>query len=103
MNHIIWKFKLMLKDKCKFITESECGLISQVACDIASGNYLIRPRNAQYWAFWNEMVAARNAEMDGTATDKQKEMCEYERQASDYSYWRNLPLEKKLFVEVDEI
>ena len=48
------------------------------------------------------MVEARNAESNGTATYKQKEMCEYERQSSDYFYWRKLPLEQKLFVEIDD-
>ena len=102
MNRFTWKFKLMLKDKCKFLSPQECDLISQVAGDIQSGNHLIRPRGENYWAFWNDMVLARTAEMNNIATDKQKEMCEYERQCSDYSYWRNLPLEKKLFVEEDE-
>jgi hypothetical protein len=48
------------------------------------------------------MVAARNAEISGTANDKQKEMCEFERQSSDYFYWKHLPQDKKLFLEKDE-
>ena len=102
MNRFTWKSKLMLKDKCKLLSPQECDLISQIAGDIQSGNHLIRPRDEEYWAFWNIMVEARNAEIDGTATEKQREMCEYERQAGDYYYWRNLPLEQKLFVEIDD-
>ena len=102
MNRFTWKFKLMLKDKCKLLSPQECDLITQIAGDIQSGNHLIRPRGEDYWHYWNIMVEARNAELDGTATEKQKEMCEYERQAGDYSYWRKLPLEKKLFVEIDD-
>jgi len=102
MNRFTWNSKLMLKDKCKFLSPQECDLISQIAGDIQSGNHLIRPRGEDYWDYWNIMVEARNAELDGTATEKQKEMCEYERQAGDYSYWRKLPLEKKLFVEIDD-
>ena len=102
MNRFTWKFKLMLKDKCKLLSPQECDLITQIAGDIQSGNHLIRPRSEDYWDYWNIMVEARNAELEGTATEKQKEMCEYERQAGDYSYWRKLPLEKKLFVEIDD-
>ena len=102
MNRFTLKSKLMLKDKCKFLSPQECDLISQIAGDIQSGKHLIRKRDEDYWAFWNEMVEARNAENGGIATNRQKEMCEYERQAGDYYYWRNLPLEQKLFVEIDD-
>jgi hypothetical protein len=88
--------------QCKFITSEEERLIERIACDLQSGNHLIRPRDDKYWAFWDEMVAARNAEIGGTATDKQKEMCEFERQSSDYFYWKHLPQDKKLFLEEDE-
>ncbi len=89
----------MLKDKCKFITEEECRMIEGIACDLASGNHLIRPRDKKYWEFFYMMVRARTNEIHGRATHKQAEMCEYERQCSDYSYWKKLPTEKKLFVE----
>lgn len=92
----------MLEDRCKFLNKQERDLISQIAGDIQSGNHLLRPRGHAYWNFWNIMVEARSAELDGTATDRQKEMCEYERQAGDYYYWRNLPLEQKLFVEIED-
>jgi hypothetical protein len=87
--------------QCKFITSEEERLIERIACDLQSGNHLIRPRDDKYWAFWDEMVTARNAEINGTANDKQKEMCEYERQCSDYFYWKHLPQDKKLFLEED--
>lgn len=88
--------------KCKHITSEEARLIERIAGDLQSGNHLLRPRDDKYWDFWNEMVTARNADIDGTANEKQKEMCEYERQCSDYFYWKHLPQEKKLFIEEDE-
>jgi len=88
--------------KCQFITSEEEKLIERIACDLQSGNHLLRPRDNKYWDFWNEMVTARNADINGTANEKQKEMCEYERQCSDYFYWKHLPQEKKLFIEEDE-
>lgn len=89
----------MLKNKCKYISQTECNLIEQIACDIDSGNHLLRPRSKEYWNMWNIMVEARDAEKKGVADTKQKEMVEYERQCRDYSYWNSLPIEKKLFVE----
>lgn len=87
--------------KCKFITPSEERLIERIASDIESGNHLLRPRENDYWSMWNLMVVARKAEELGTASDKQKEMCEYERQSKDYFYWLHLPEDKKLFIEED--
>lgn len=88
--------------KCQFITSEEEKLIERIAGDLQSGNHLLCPRDDKYWDFWNEMVTARNADINGTANEKQKEMCEYERQCSDYFYWKHLPQEKKLFIEEDE-
>jgi hypothetical protein len=88
--------------KCQFITSEEEKLIERIASDLQSGNHLIRPRDDKYWAFFDEMVAARNAEINGNATDKQKEMLEYGRQSSDYFYWKHLPQDKRLFLEEDE-
>lgn len=91
----------MMISKCKFITPSEERLIERIASDIESGNYLLRSREDNYWSMWNLMVVARKAEELGTASDKQKEMCEYERQCKDYFYWLHLPEDKKLFIEED--
>ncbi len=88
--------------KCKYITEVEERLIEGIACDLQSGNHLLHPRDNKYWDMWNEMVEARKAEENRTANERQKEMCEYERQCSDYFYWKKLPEDKKLFVEEEE-
>jgi len=88
-----------MKSKCKFITPNEESLIERIAGDIESGNHLLNPREEDYWSMWNLMIVARKAEQLGTASDKQKEMCEYERQCKDYFYWIHLPEDKKLFVE----
>lgn len=90
-----------MKSKCKFITPNEERLIERIASDIESGNHLLRPREDDYWSMWNLMVVARKAEELGTASEKQKEMCEYERQCKDYFYWLHLPEDKKLFIEED--
>ena len=89
-------------NKCKLINEKERELIGRIASDIDSGNHLIRPREDDYWSMWNRMVVARKAEEIGTASEKQKEMCEYERQCRDYFYWKHLPEDKKLFIEEDD-
>jgi hypothetical protein len=86
-------------NKCKFLTEKEINLIERIASDIQSGNHLLNPRGDEYWSMWNLMVVARKAEELGTASEKQMEMCEYERQCSDYSYWRALDDNKKLFID----
>lgn len=88
--------------KCKYITEEEEILISRIASDFQSGNHLLYHRDEVYWNMWNRMVEARKSEMNNTADEKQKEMCEYERQSSDYFYWKRLPEDKKLFVEEEE-
>lgn len=89
-------------NKCKLINEKERELIERIASDIDSGNHLIRPREDEYWSMWNLMVVARKTEEIGTASEKQKEMCEYERQCRDYFYWKHLPEDKKLFIEEDD-
>ena len=88
-------------NKCEFLTELDTNYISQIASDIQSGNHLIRKRSKEYWEYWNKMVAARKAVEDGTATSKQAEMVEYEKQSGDYFYWKHLPQDKKLFIEED--
>lgn len=88
-------------NKCKFLTELDTSYISQIASDIQSGNHLIRERSEEYWEHFYEMVRARTNEKRGYATHKQAEMCEYERQCSDYFYWKHLPQDKKLFIEED--
>jgi hypothetical protein len=90
-----------MTDKCKYLTPFDTRYISQIAGDIQSGNHLLRPRSEAYWEYWNKMVAARKAVEDGTATDKEKEIVEYEKQSGDYFYWKHLPQDKKLFIEED--
>jgi len=88
-----------MKNKLKYISDEEAHLIERINSDLQSGNHLLRPRDDKYWSMWNLMIVARKAEMLHTADERQKEMCEYERQCSDYFYWNSLPEEKKLFVE----
>ena len=88
-----------MKDRCKYTSERECRLIERMACDLETGNHLLRDREDDYWSMWNLMIVARKAEEVGTANEKQLEMCEYERQCRDYSYWNRLPEDKKLFVD----
>lgn len=89
--------------KCQFITSEEEKLIERIAGDLQSGNHLLHPRDNKYWDFFYEMTRARTKEAQGHAmTWREQEMCEYERQCSDYFYWKHLPQEKKLFIEEDE-
>ena len=83
------------------MTKEDEKFIGQIACDLASGNHLLHPRSDEYWEYWNKMVAARKAVKEGTATIKQEEMVEYEKQSGDYFYWKHLPQNKKLFIEED--
>jgi hypothetical protein len=92
----------MLVNQCKTLTDKEADLITRIAGDVQSGNYLIRSRDDEYWSMWNLMVVARKAVELGTADKRQREMVEYEKQSSDYFYWRNLPESEKLFIEVEE-
>jgi hypothetical protein len=88
--------------KCKYLTKEDEKFIEQIACDLDSGNHLLRPRSDEYWDYYYKMVRARTNEKNGHATHKQAEMCEYERQCRDYFYWKKLPIEKKLFVEDED-
>ena len=88
--------------RCKFIDYREQALIERIASDLQTGNNLLRDRDDSYWSMWNLMIVARKAEQLGTADERQKEMCEYERQCSDYSYWKSVDDDDKLFVEEDD-
>ena len=76
------------------LTKREKELIENIACDLESGNHLIRPRSEEYWKFSEEFWDASNAK---EPTEKQKEILEYYNQCSDYFYWKNLPDEEKMF------
>ena len=76
------------------LTEKEKELISQIGCDFQTGNHLLRSRNEEYWIFAKYFEEARNTLKP---TEKQKEMLEYYRQCTDYSYWENLPDRDKMF------
>ena len=76
------------------LTDKEKELISQIACDQESGNWLIRPRTDEYWAFYRDFCDAAYAK---EPTERQTDILEYYRQCSDYYYWKNLPDEEKMF------
>ena len=76
------------------LTKREKELISQIACDLESGNHLIRPRNKEYRDFFREFLEVSNTK---EPTERQKEILEYYKQCSDYFYWKNLPDEKRMF------
>ena len=88
--------------KCKHITSEEERLIERIACDLQTGNHLLRPRDDKYWEIFYEMVRLRTKEIHGhPMTLREQEMSEYETQCSDYFYWKHLPKDKKLFLEED--
>ena len=76
------------------LTQREKELINQIACDHENGNYLIRPRTDEYWAFRKDFCDAAYA---NELTERQADILEYYRQCSDYSYWKNLPDDEKMF------
>ena len=90
----------MLKDKeGLLLTEDETYLIEQATIDNETGNHLLRPRSDEYWAMRKEIYEATKAE---NPTDRQSQILEYMKQCSDYFYWKKLPDDKKLFIEVEE-
>lgn len=76
------------------LTKREKELISQIACDLQTGNHLLYPRSEEYLAFSREFADAHDA---SEPTEKQKEILEYYRQCTDYHYWNNLPDRDKMF------
>ena len=90
----------MLKDRENLLlTKEECDLICRINGDNESGRHLLSERSKEYW---NMRVAIEEARLRcriGNATEKDKQIVEYQKQSSDYHYWKNLPDEKKLFVE----
>lgn len=92
----------MLKNKDGLlITNEECHLIDAINCDNDSGRHLLGERSEEYWNMRVTVEKARLACLAGNATEKEKQLVEYQKQSSDYSYWKNLPDEKKLFFEID--
>lgn len=93
----------MLKNKENLlITEEECALIDRINCDNETGRYLLDERSEEYW---NMRVAIEEARLNcriGNATEKQKQIVEYQKQSADYDYWNSLPDDKKMFIEEDE-
>lgn len=93
----------MLKNKeGLLITEEECGLIDAINCDNDSGRHLLSERSDDYWAMRVTIENARLNILTGTATEKDKQIVEYQKQSSDYFYWKKLPDEEKMFIETDD-
>lgn len=90
----------MLKNKTNLlISEKEMDLLEKINLDLATGAHLVNPRSDEYWKLQQEIYEAINAK---EPTERQAQMLEYIKQCSDYFYWKTLPEEKKLFVEVDD-
>lgn len=90
----------MLKNRTDILlSENECCLINLAVCDNATGHHLLCARTNAYWQMRKALNEARVAISSGTATPKQLQMMEYSKQCEDYSYWSDLPDDKKLFIE----
>lgn len=76
------------------LTNKEKEILSQIVCDNETGHHLLHRRSGDYWRIRNEWVAAGKAV---TPTDRQKNICEYVHQCSDYDYYNSLPLDKRMF------
>ena len=93
----------MLKNKENILlTEAECSLIDSINADNQTGRHLLNKRSDDYWNMKVTIEKARLHINIGDATEKEKQIVEYQKQASDYSYWKKLPYEKKMFVEVED-
>ena len=93
----------MLKNKENLLlSEEECDLIEQINLDNANGRHLLNDRTQDYWNMRVTIEQARLHKNLGQATEKELQIVEYQKQASEYSYWESLPDEKKLFIETDE-
>ena len=92
----------MLKDKDNLLlTEKECNLICMINADNETGRHLITERSEEYWNMRVEIQEARLRCNIGNASEKDKQIVEYQKQASDYHYWNSLPEDKKLFTETE--
>ena len=81
------------------LTDEETSLIEQAVCDNATGNHWLgRKRPDGYWKMRKEIYYAS---IIIPPTDRQKQINEYYKQCSDYWYWKSLPDEQKLFIEVE--
>lgn len=94
----------MLKNKPDLlVTDEETQILDEINRDNSTGRHLISERSEAYWKMRGEVSEAAKLEVSGVGmTERQKQILEYLRQGEDYFYWKNLPDEKKLFVEVDE-
>lgn len=93
----------MLKNKENLLlTEEECNLIDSINGDNSSGRHLLSTRSNDYWNMRVTIEEARLHVNIGDATEKQKQIVEYQKQSLDYFYWKNLPDEKKLFIEIED-
>lgn len=82
------------------LSENECRLIEQACCDNETGNHLLgRKRPDGYWEMRTEIYLASIAEQP---TEREAQINEYCKQCSDYHYWKSLPDDEKMFVEVNE-
>lgn len=90
----------MLKNKTGLlISEEEMNLLEKINLDLATGAHLVNPRSDEYWEMLRQVAEAEDAK---EPTERQAQMLEYIKQCGDYFYWKKLPEEKKLFVEVDD-
>ena len=93
----------MLKNKENLLlTEEECNLIDQINCDNDSGRHYLDGRAQAYWNMRVVIEQARLHRNLGQATEKELQILEYQKQGSDYGYWKDLPEKDKLFIEEDK-
>ena len=83
----------MLKNKENILlTEAECSLIDSINADNQTGRHLLNKRSDDYWNMKVTIEKARLHINIGDATEKEKQIVEYQKQASDYSYWKKTPV-----------
>lgn len=93
----------MLKNKPDLlISDEETRLLDKINSDNSTGHHLLARREEAYWNMRKEIAEAEDLKAKGAAlSGRQEQILEYLRQGEDYSYWKSLPEEKKLFVETE--
>ena len=70
------------------MTPKEISLIEKAACDLQTGNHLIRERTDEEYAMIGEVILALSTPKV-RLTERQKEILEHYRLCTDYDYWKS--------------
>lgn len=75
------------------ITSEQRKIYNQIACDLETGNHLIRPRSKEYWI---EFERVSNIYKSSERTELEDAILQFIRECSDYDYFHSLPEDQRL-------